>query len=203
MKKYEVHFERWHSMKEEIGEDFVFFDCIVSAVDTPAGKFPVSLPYRMIEQQVEETIPAGSSIIQQIRKRVTGWGLKESQYVKELVECGIDVAVMAKIAVERHIDLEKEELRWQNIEQVTSPANEMMDELHASVAAMKENSDRYYLLCSGIEKAITAEVIKLFPVLLESSPGCIMKLEDILAHHIPDLAEDLNDLVLEAESNRK
>lgn len=200
MKRFDIQYQNWHSYKEETGNDFVFFDCIVRVGDDPTTNFPVSLPYRLIEQQVEELIPAGKAILQQIKKRVKGWGPQESLYVKELTECGINMEEIVKKAVENNVDLEKEALRFKSMGLCSTQVNDLLAQMENSLAGVKDETDHYYLLCNNIEKAITNEVTNLFPVLLESSSENILNLRDIIVRHIPNLARDLNDLITKAEN---
>ncbi len=202
MEKYDIQYQGWHSFKEETGDDLVYFDCIARSGDGPTFNFPVSLPYRLIEQQVEELIPAGKDIVQQIRKRTKGWGPKESLYVQELTECGINMEYIVKKAIEKNVDLEKEELRFKNMGPCSAPVNELLAQMEKSLAGVKAETDYYYLLCTNIEKAITNEVTNLFPILLESSDN-ILNLGDIMVRHIPSLARNLTDLIMKAENNKE
>jgi hypothetical protein len=203
MKKFEIQYENWHSFKEETGDDLVFFDCMVCVADDPAINFPLSLPYRLIEQQVENSIPDGRAVMQQIKKRINGWGPQESLYVQELAECGINLEEIVKKAVENNVDLEKEALRYKNLGSGSIQLNDLLVKMEDSLAGVKAETDCYYLLCTNIEKVITNEVTNLFPVLLESSSDHILNLQDIIVRHIPDLASDLSDLIMEAENNKE
>jgi hypothetical protein len=198
MKKFIIEYQGWHSFKEELGDDFVFFDGVVYTDENLQHSFPISLPFRMIEQQIVETIPSGDSIIMQIKKRIKAYGPQESAITKEWEECGIDLEIIFKKTVELKIDLEAESTRWNKLEVNTEELQKITDDLGDTVSEVKINNDQYYLLCSILEKVITNEIVSKFPVLLNSSSDNIIKLKEIIVGYIPDLAEELNDLIFEA-----
>ena len=198
MKKFTVEYNGWHSLKEETGDDFVFFDYIVYENENPEDAFPAFLPYEMIENEVEKTIDGGSAILDKIKNRITGWGPQEPLYVKELEECGIDLEKMVKKAVESNVDLAAEEIKWNNLRSDPKTASLISENLEQAVSEIKIDNDQYYLLCTRLEKVITDEVVNLFPVLLNSSSEHIIELSHILVNYIPDLAEELNELIFEA-----
>jgi hypothetical protein len=198
MERITIEYHGWHSMKEELGEDVVFFDGVVYTVDDRQNSFPVNLPYRMIEKQVEETIPSGSSIVQNLKRRTKGWGPQESEYIKELQECGVDLEMIFKKALEQNIDLEKEAVRWKNLASGSGEPVEITNDLEAALIDVKTCNEQYYLLCLQLEKVITDEVVRLFPVLLNSSSDNIRRLNHVISQNIPDLADELNNLIFEA-----
>jgi len=202
MKKFTIEYKGWESLKEDTGNDFIFFECTIHPEDTNETSFPVSLPLQLIEQQVEKTIPSGPAILLKIKEGITGWGPQESQIALELNECGIDVEAMVIKAVEANINLEAEAVRWSNLRSTPNLPNEILDDLEDSVSAVKTENENYFLLCTQLEKVISEEVLRLFPVILSSSSDCIRKFRGILVDHIPNFADDLTNLVSEAEENK-
>jgi Protein of unknown function (DUF2664). len=202
MEKYHISYKGWFSMKEETGTDLVFFESTITSRNEEGFTFLVNIPYRMVEEHIMAVIPAGKSIVEQIHKRISGWGMQESLYCKELVECGIDVGSMVQEIVKSKIDLEAEEQRIKSLQTTSASGKIDLDDIEDSLAEMKEESNNYYAICEAIEKVVTNEVTELFPVLLESSPEVIRELEEIMSIHIPNFAEALNDLVSKAKNER-
>lgn len=200
MEKYHICYEGWFSMKETSGTDLVYFNCTVTSLNEEGYTFPVNIPYRMVEEHIMAVIHAGKSIVEQIHKRIKGWGFQESLYCEELVECGIDLGPMVQEIIKNNIDLEKEEQRLKSLQTAKAPEETFLEEVENSLAEIKEESNNYYAICEAVEKAVTNEVTELFPVLLESSPEVIREMEEIMSLHIPAFAEALNDLVSKAKN---
>ncbi len=202
MPNFTLEYKGFESQKEDIGLDIIFFECTVHPDDENEVSFPVSIPLSIVEEQIEETIPSGSSILKKIKKGIPGWGPQESQIAREIEECGIDLPAIVIQTIEARIDLEQEAKRW-NILRSESPeqTEQILDDMEDSVNEAKTENENYFLLCSQLEKVITKEVVRLFPVIINSSSENIIKLKDILVDHIPGLAANLTDLISEANAS--
>jgi hypothetical protein len=201
MEKFKIEYTGWQSQKEETGFDYVYFNAMIYASENNKDTFPASIPYRKIEKQVEETIDGGAAILQQIKKRIRGWGPQESLYTKELEQCGIDLGTISVKYIEKNYDLEAEAIRWSKNSDGSADLVEMTEDLENNLVDIKSESTQYFLICERLEKVISNEIIELFPVLLNSSSSNIIEFEKILVKHIPNLAEDLNNLVFNAGNN--
>lgn len=201
MAKFKIEYKGWQSLKEEFGDDTVFFDCEVYPEDDRERVFPVMLPFRNFKHYMEEIDADVYLVIRQVEKQITGWGPHESVTINELGECGIDIGALVIKVVGLKMDLEGEALRWKNIQANPSEAKAeaIVNDLSKSVSAIKTETENYYQLCNSMEKVITAEVVKLFPVIINSSPECITRLREVVVNHIPKFARDLNDLISKAE----
>ena len=202
MAKFKIEYKGWQSLKEEFGDDVVFFDCDVYSGDDREHFFPIIYPFSYFKRYLEKIDPAMYSLVRQVEKQITGWGPHESVTITELGECGIDVGALVVKVVALKVDLERESLRWKNIESKPSTAEKIVDDLSEHIPAIKTETENYYQLCNSLEKVITEEVVKQFPVIMNSSSECIVKLREILIRHIPDIATDLNKLIREAEENK-
>ena len=164
--------------------------CLLSVIHF--GNAQDKFPHILVDENDKQ------AILDKIKNRITGWGPQESLYVKELEECGIDLEKMVKKAVESNVDLAAEEIKWNNLRSDPKTASLISENLEQAVSEIKIDNDQYYLLCTRLEKVITDEVVNLFPVLLNSSSEHIIELSHILVNYIPDLAEELNELIFEA-----
>jgi hypothetical protein len=201
MTKFKIEYTGWHSQKEETGFDYVYFDAVVHNTENNNISFPLTLSYRIIETQVEDTIGGGTNILQQIKKRNRGWGPRESIYAKELEECGIDLAMLFIKYIENNYNLEQEAAKWSKSSLPSTDLTSIVDELDDSLIDVKLESEQYFLICERLEKTISDEILGLFPQLLNSSSKHILKFEEILVKHISALGEDLNNLIFDAIYN--
>ena len=201
MEKFKIEYQGWHSSKAESGLDYVYFDALVHSLGENKISFPVFLPYNMIEKQVEETIDGGPAILKQIKKRTRGWGPKESLYIKELEECGIDLARIFIKYLENNYNLEADYIKWSKNDVVSADLNKIVDDMGECLVDIKSETEQYFLICERLEKIISDEMMAMFPQLLNSSSSYILKFEEILVKHVANLAGDLNNLVFEADNN--
>jgi hypothetical protein len=202
MAHYTIIYTGWESLKEELGDDFVFFDAQAVSDDNPPVSFPLSMQFRRVISHAEKEIPAITGILENARKYIKAWGPQESALIRELEECGIDVPRMVVKAMQDSFDLEKEALQYSNLQPNIAAATELLKDFQEIIPAMKTQTITYYQLCEHLEKVITDEVVRLYPVLINSSPDCIRNLHSIMVRRIPDLADDLTQLVRGAESNQ-
>jgi len=201
MEKFKIEYTGWQSQKEETGFDYVYFNVMVHACENNKDSFTVSIPYRKIEKEVEETIDGGVAILHQIKKRTRGWGPQESLYAKELKQCGIDLGTISAKYIEKNYDLEAEASKWKKNSEGSVELVQITEDLENNLVDIKTESTQYFLICERLEKVISNEIMDLFPVLLNSSSSHILEFEKILVKHIPNLAEDLNNLVFNAGNN--
>jgi hypothetical protein len=203
MKKFRIVYEGFHSLKEDIGDDFVLFDCEVFPEDEKENSFPVNIPFYMIKREMEDRNPAVFNLIQHAKKRVSKWGMNDSEVIHELEECGVVLEDLVIKLIEDTIDLEEEEMRWKNLRANPGQLKDVLSGLNEAATEIKNETEIYNLLCTKIEKVLSNEIVALFPVIINSSSECIRKLSAILVEHIPDLAEDLCNLIDEAEENKQ
>ena len=198
-KQYTVKYIGWGSTYEDFGVDFVDFRSMASAVDNPDQTFPVLLPYKVIIEQAEEMIPGVASIISQAQKQLKGWGLQESEIVRELEELGIDLESVVLKTIAAKVDLEKE---FQRITDIRTCFDNLPDEMKEFIIVssdIKTDAITHTALCTQLEKVITQQVVDQFPVIINSSPDCILQLQKILNRILPVLADELTTLIRKAE----
>ena len=199
MKPYTIVYRGWESEKEEFGDDMVFFTVRIIA-DDASYSFPLFLPFRQVMDYAKVAQPAIGTILENAKKHKKGWGPQESHSVNELETCGIDLGKIVIEAIKINYDLEKEIARILEIPKTTSPYEAIVEDLQSMIPEMKAETINYYDLCECLEKVITNEVTSKYPVIINSAPECITNLEKILIRHIPELANDLRQLIIEAES---
>ena len=198
-KQYTVKYIGWGSTYEDFGVDFVDFRSMASAVDNPDQTFPVLLPYKVIIEQAEEMIPGVASIISQAQKQLKGWGLQESEIVRELEELGIDLEAVVLKTIAAKVDLEKEYQRVTDINTCFDNLPDEMKEFDIVSSDIKTDAITHTALCTQLEKVITQQVVDQFPVIINSSPDCILQLQKILNRILPVLADELTTLIRKAE----
>jgi hypothetical protein len=190
----------WESMKEEFGDDAVFFSAIGVSDDDPAFRFPLVLPYRNFIRHATLEHPMIPEILVNAQKHISAWGPQESAMIRELAECGFNITELAKNAFENLYDLEQEAKRNADLMANRVPIEEIVNELGAMIPAIKTETVNYYQLCESLEKVINNEVIRQFPMIINSSPDCITELGDILSRHVSRLSDDLINLIAKAET---
>ena len=198
-KQYTVKYIGWGSTYEDFGVDFVDFRSMASAVDNPDQTFPVLLPYKVIIEQAEEMIPGVASIISRAQKQLKGWGLQESEIVRELEELGIDLESVVLKTIAAKVDLEKEFQRITDIRTCFDNLPDEMKEFDIVSSDIKTDAITHTALCTQLEKVITQQVVDQFPVIINSSPDCILQLQKILNRILPVLADELTTLIRKAE----
>jgi len=198
-KQYTVKYIGWGSTYEDFGVDFVDFRSMASAVDNPDQTFPVLLPYKVIIEQAEEMIPGVASIISRAQKQLKGWGLQESEIVRELEELGIDLEAVVLKTIAAKVDLEKEYQRVTDINTCFDNLPDEMKEFDIVSSDIKTDAITHTALCTQLEKVITQQVVDQFPVIINSSPDCILQLQKILNRILPVLADELTTLIRKAE----
>ena len=198
-KQYTVKYIGWGSTYEDFGVDFVDFRSMASAVDNPDQTFPVLLPYKVIIEQAEEMIPGVASIISRAQKQLKGWGLQESEIVRELEELGIDLEAVVLKTIAAKVDLEKEFQRITDIRTCFDNLPDEMKEFDIVSSDIKTDAITHTALCTQLEKVITQQVVDQFPVIVNSSPDCILQLQQILNRILPVLAHELTTLIRNAE----
>ena len=202
MKKFKIVYEGWESLKEDVGTDYVFFHCNVYPENKDEDPFPVSLPLDSLMKELRKSDPETYALFERAEKNVSKWGPNHSGIIRELLEYGIDPAPLVVRVIEQTYPLEKEELRWIELRKDAGPpADDIFESLQEAAAGAKKENEYYELLCNRIEKALTREVTELFPVIINASSEHIKKLESILIDHIPNLAEDLVELIFDAEES--
>jgi len=197
--QYTVKYIGWESSFEDFGADFVNFISTASAVDNPDQTFPVLLPYKVIIEQAEEMIPGVASIISRAQKQLKGWGLQESEIVRELEELGIDLEAVVLKTIAAKVDLEKEYQRVTDINTCFDNLPDEMKEFDIVSSDIKTDAITHTALCTQLEKVITQQVVDQFPVIINSSPDCILQLQKILNRILPVLAHELTTLIRNAE----
>ena len=197
--QYTVKYIGWGSTYEDFGVDFVDFRSMASAVDNPDQTFPVLLPYKVIIEQAEEMIPGVASIISRAQKQLKGWGLQESEIVRELEELGIDLEAVVLKTIAAKVDLEKEFQRITDIRTCFDNLPDEMKEFDIVSSDIKTDAITHTALCTQLEKVITQQVVDQFPVIINSSPDCILQLQKILNRILPVLADELTTLIRKAE----
>jgi hypothetical protein len=187
------------SLKEEFGEDVVFFFASIISDEEPPHRFSLVLPYSNVISHASELYPVIPSFLENARNQISGWGPQESKLLDELGECGFDVTELARKAFESSFDFEKEALRIENqIKTAPVELESIADELQETISAVKEETVTYYSLCELLESVISNAVVDRFPIIVNSSSDRIRELKEILLHRIPELAGDLADLIKEA-----
>jgi superfamily I DNA and RNA helicase len=200
MKKYRIEYVGFDSLKEDLGEDFVTFNCNVYPEDKEEP-FMVTIPFYMVERKLQEIDPELYSILEKIKRGIKKWGMHDSVTIHEMEECGIDVGALAIRVIEKIYDLEEEEKRQAYVKSTEgmNEVNVAFEGLAQSASQMKTENENYDLLCTRIEKVLTSEMLTLFPIIFNSSSENIIEFENILAKHIPDIAEDLCELITKAD----
>lgn len=199
MKPYTIVYRGWESEKEEFGDDMVFFTARIIADDS-SFSFPLFLPFRQVIESAKAAQPAIDTILANAKKHKKGWGPHESHLVNELETCGIDLEKIVIEAIKINYNLEKEIARALEIPKTPSPYEAITGDMQSMIPEMKAETINYYDLCERLEKVISDEVTSRYPVIINSAPECITNLEKILIRHIPELANDLRQLIIDAES---
>lgn len=203
MTQYTIKYNGWNSAFEDFGEDLVYFESTVYPNDNPDKTFPVILAFKLIQSQAEKMFPGVKHIIHQAKKHLKGWGPQESVFVRELEELGIDLEAVVLKTIETTVDLDGELRRIDNIDASIDDMSGFIEVIEKVVSQRKAEVITYNSLGERLEKVITDEVVNRFPVILNSSSGCILQLRHILTLHIPDMVSDLTKLVREAEEKNK
>lgn len=191
---YQVRFVGWRSLKEEVGEDVVFFDSEVSAKDQSCSNFKLSMPYRMFRAYILEQLPAVQHILDQTAKHVSRWGMQESAYVRDLLDCGVDLSTLFVQYVNTTVDLDAEAEHNRKLVLLSADTlQSIVQPLEDSAVDLCSYQNNYYALCQQLEKQITLMLLEQYPQLFNSSSQRIRNVELILGKHVSKLASDLLD----------
>jgi hypothetical protein len=189
----------WESMKEEFGDDTVYFRAIGISDEDPKVRLPLTLPYRQFIRHATLEHPMIPSILDKARKHISAWGPQDSAMIRELAVCGFNITELAKKAFEEFYDLEEEAKRQAALNANRVPLEEIVNELEALVPEIKKETINYYQLCESLEKVISNEVVGQFPIIINSSPEHIRELKHILVKHVSSLSDDLLKLIEKAQ----
>lgn len=191
-KNYQITFLGWNTLKEEVGEDVVFFEAQVALLVQSDSSFTVSMPFRLFRKYLIEQIPSAQHVLDQTTKHISKWGMQESVYVRDLLDCGVDLSSLFVQYIRTAVDLDAEAERNRKLALLSNDSlQSVAAPLEASVAEMRTKQEEYYTLCKHIEKQLTVMLLNEYPQVFNSSSDTIRNLESIFVKHIPRLATDL------------
>ena len=199
MKKYTLKYDGWESLEEDLSEDVIFFHCIIAPENQQP--FILILPYHKFKNQLKDMEPGIYELLKKAENETEKWGPHESEILHELISYGIDLEPIVINMFKQTYNIEAEIEHKAKMKTNPVKLNKMLAEMDEAAANLKAYNNYYYSICNTIEKAITNAMIEQFPVIMNSSTDCIKKLKSVLVKHIPKLADDLNQLVQEAEES--
>ncbi len=196
-KDFTVNYLGWHSWEPDFGDDQISFEVEIIPTFDPANKYKHPIAFMTIEKHLRIEDKTLYDYLQKIKQSHSKWGYCESKIVQELEEAEFDIKGMLLKYLNKYFPFYDEYLRDKQLRE--SPVKikqnkKKVDDLGQLVASMRESTIKNRELCELLEAALTENILKIYPGILESDPKFILKLEDIVIKHVSEIANKISNL---------
>jgi len=206
MNTFRIEYKNWESLEKVFGDDTVHFHLEIYRNAEKDFSAPVIVPFHTLRYHyIQHTDAALYGYITKVSESIHSWGPCDSQIITELESSGIAFIPILKQYINTKYDLEKHWQHWKNISTPTEQkqAQKVFDDLSEGLPDIAASARQRKTFCTNIEKALTEEILKVYPIIFESNPEHILKLKSILSSNILRLAEDIGSLAYKAKCSNK
>lgn len=185
---------------ESFGDDHITFFIYAHQNGKKAYLF---LTYHYFIRFLEGNFPPEAEYINNIRKSLGGYGMKEKEVVDILLEEEFDFQKYLIAYIESEENLVEEEIKRQNRIHSQPQMQEQIKQSLEKLDALKpHNPIKTSKFLDDLEKVILNHLLSQYPELTEGEPEDIKKLQHILIRTIPNFGEKIINLIYQIRDKK-